>query len=107
MSAVLLAVSVVLTATPHDAAPAAAAGGTIAVQIATLKDTLEKGLKARRPAEFDFVARVVELVEAGELTEKLVRGTFRWATDQDSHKPFPYFERALKIRSKKEEGVDL
>lgn len=64
----------------------------------TLKDRLEKGLKARRPSEFAFVSRVVALVERNELPLKLVDGTFLWARRKPWHK-FQYFRRALVVRA--------
>lgn len=63
-----------------------------------LRQTLEKGLKARRPVEFRFVARVIELVEAGVLPKKTVQSTFLWARKKPDH-PFQYFQRALTIRA--------
>jgi len=71
-----------------------------AAETADLKDRLEKGLKARRPVEFNFIARVVELVEQDTLPLSLVDGTFHWARRQREH-PFQYFERGLRLRAKK------
>lgn len=68
-------------------------------QVANLKDTLEKGLKARRPEEFQFIARVVKLVEEGQLPLPLVLGTFKWARSRSSHIPYPYFKRGLQERA--------
>ena len=64
---------------------------------ATLQDELEKGLRARRPEEFAFLRRVVKLVEDGQLSLELVRGTFDWARRRRPIVPYPYFERALKL----------
>ena len=47
--------------------------------VTDLKDTLEKGLRARRPAEFDFIAKVVDFVDDGKLPRSLVMSTFLWA----------------------------
>ncbi len=66
----------------------------------TLKEVLEKGLRARRPSEFAFIARVVEMVEDGKLPRDLVEGTFNWARKKKPY-PFPYFERGLKQRAAK------
>lgn len=63
-----------------------------------LRVMLEKGLKARRPVEFQFVNRVIELVDAGVLPEKTVQTTFLWARKQRKH-PFQYFQRAIRIRA--------
>jgi hypothetical protein len=66
---------------------------------ASLKDQLEKGLKARRPQEFAFIARVVTLVEQGILPRTLVDSTFLWA--RSARHPFQYFERGLRVRARR------
>ena len=75
----------------------------VAVEVADLKDQLEKGLKARLPADFSFISKVVMLVENDKLPLKTVKAVFQWARDRGAKKnyPFPYFQRALKIRAKK------
>jgi hypothetical protein len=72
-------------------------------EIADLKEQLEKGLQARLPSEFKFIARVCLLVQQGTLPLPLVRSTFTWARRQVVGRkyPFPYFERALRIRAKR------
>ena len=73
------------------------------VEVGDLKDQLEKGLKARRPAELAFIAHVVVLVETNKLPLPLVKSVFQWARKRGAktNYPFPYFERALRIRAKK------
>lgn len=71
----------------------------------TLQETLETGLKARRPEEFAFVARVVNLVDQNVLPLKLVQSTFLWARRQPRH-PFQYFEKAMQVQAARL-GVDL
>jgi hypothetical protein len=71
------------------------------VEVADLKDQLEKGLQARLEREFVFVERVVTMVEKDELPLVLVRSTFNWARHKHKEYPFPYFERALKIRARR------
>lgn len=71
-----------------------------------LKVTLEKGLKARRPVEFEFVALVIAKVDDGTLPRSLVNSTFLWARNNKQPYPFPYFQQALKVRAKKI-GVSL
>ncbi|MGB6045537.1 MAG: hypothetical protein WBF93_20455 [Pirellulales bacterium] len=66
----------------------------------SLKDTLENGLRARRPEEFAFIGTVVELVEQGTLPRRLVESTFMWAQRQHAL-PFPYFELGLRTRAKR------
>ena len=70
----------------------------VAVDVADLQEQLETGLRARRPEEFAFLARVVQFVEQGQLPLKLVKETFLWARERDRY-PYPYFERAIKIRA--------
>ncbi len=65
--------------------------------VADLKSQLEAGLRARRPEEFAFIARIVELVDIGKLSPKLVIETFHWSRRKRPY-PYQYFERAIKIR---------
>jgi hypothetical protein len=69
-----------------------------AAQVADLQEQLEFGLKTRRPAEIAFIARVVTLVEQDRLPLALVKSTFQWARPKQP-RPFPYFERAMRIRA--------
>ena len=87
--------------------PTQAAGRPVAdgSQTPTLQELLEKGLKARRPEEFAFVHRVVELVDDRVLPEKLVQRTFLWARRQPNH-PFQYFERAMQVQAARL-GIEL
>ena len=80
--------------------------GIADVTVAELKDQLEKGLRARRPVEFAFIGRIVDLVEQRKLELKLVMGTFQWARKRDPFFPFPYFERAIRLRAARV-GVDI
>jgi hypothetical protein len=66
----------------------------------TFKKTLEAGLRARRPQEFAFIARVVTLVENGTLPRSLVESTFFWARRQGRY-PVLYFEAGLRLRAKR------
>ena len=66
----------------------------------TLRETLEKGLRVRRPEDAQFVARVASLVDQGVLPERTVLSTFQWARKKRKH-PFQYFERALQIQAEK------
>lgn len=65
-----------------------------------LKDELEAGLKARRPQEFQFIAKVVDMVDQKQLPLEMVRGTFIWARKKKPY-PYPFFERALIQRAAK------
>ncbi|MFI4874379.1 MAG: hypothetical protein ACIALR_03545 [Blastopirellula sp. JB062] len=73
---------------------------------ASLKDTLEKGLRARRPIEFEFIAEVVMLVDDGTLPRTLVMACFEYARRRDRYQPYRYFEPALRIQAKKL-GVEI
>ncbi len=66
----------------------------------TLKQTLEKGLKARRPEEFAFIAMVVKKVDKGVLPRDLVESTFLWARGKGDL-AFEYFRKGLIIRAQK------
>ncbi|MFV1968357.1 MAG: hypothetical protein ACC628_23270 [Pirellulaceae bacterium] len=70
-------------------------------EVADLREQLEDGLKARRPLEFRFIARVVTLVDTNRLPLPLVLGTFQWARRRAglNKYPYPYFEWALRIRA--------
>ncbi len=72
-----------------------AAGRTI-----TLRDMLTTGLKCRRPEEFAYIDAVVALVDAGVLSESLVRSTFAYARKRRPY-PLVYFQQALRRRAKK------
>lgn len=69
-------------------------------KVTTLKERLEKDLKARRPQEFAFVASVVTLVDRGILSRRLVDSTYLWARTKRRH-PFQYFQYALTVRARR------
>lgn len=83
---------------PEGALPAARAA-----DVAGLKDQLEKGLKARLPADFRFIRRVVALVEIGTLPRELVDSTFLWVRNNRGSRQYLviYFERILRMRAAK------
>lgn len=62
------------------------------------KQQLEQGLYARRPEEFEFIARVVRMVDENQLPRQLVESTFQWARKKRPY-PYVYFERGLKVRA--------
>jgi len=74
----------------------------------TLKDQLEKGLKARFPQEFAFINTVVTMVESGQLPRDLVLSTFFWVRKNKYQKKYmvPYFERILRARAA-EQGITI
>jgi hypothetical protein len=89
------------------------AGEVLGVEEPTLRDRLEKGLYARTNADFAFLDRVVERVDADQLPEKLVNRVFFWARkkadSQDGgrrRRPMIYFRPAMTILAGRM-GVDL
>ena len=63
-----------------------------------LQGQLEKGLKARRPVEFLYIAQIVDLVEKNKLPRDLVDSTFGWARKKRT-KQLQYFQFALQARA--------
>jgi hypothetical protein len=68
---------------------------------AGLEDRLKAGLRARLPAEEDFIEQVVMLVRTGRLPGKLVDSTYIWAIERRKDYPFPAFEKALRLQAEK------
>lgn len=64
-----------------------------------LKTQLEKGLKARRPVEFQYIAQINKLVEEGKLPRNLVASTFIWARKLPNRN-LQYFQFALQARAR-------
>ena len=77
---------------------------SVAAEVGDLKLQLEKGLRARRPVEFEFVELVVQMVANETLPLDLVKSTFLWARKKalTTPYPFPYFETALRVRAAKQ-----
>ena len=67
------------------------------VRVADLQDQLESGLKARLPAEFEFIAVVVQRVEDQQFSTGEVKSVFQWARRKNKRVPFPYLQRAMRI----------
>ncbi|QDU73394.1 hypothetical protein Pan97_03650 [Bremerella volcania] len=70
-----------------------------AAEVANLQDTLERGLYARLPEQFAFIALVVKLVEQDKLELKLVYSTFQWSRKYDKGRRYYYFEAAIRKRA--------
>ncbi|HEX4130103.1 MAG TPA: hypothetical protein VHZ24_08675 [Pirellulales bacterium] len=83
----------VATAIHVQAAGPAAIGTNPGIAI-DLKTQLEKGLRARRPVEFAYIAEVVAMVEVGAIPKSLVDSSFLWARKQRSRQ-LQYFQFAL------------
>jgi hypothetical protein len=75
-------------------------------EIASLSDQLKSVLRARRPVEFEFIARVVELVEQKQLPYDLVIAVMKYATGKRAQIPYPYFEQGMRIKAA-ELGVEI
>jgi hypothetical protein len=75
-------------------------------QVATLEEQLKSVLRARRPEEFAFITRVVELVEAGQLPRDLVLAIMKYAVGKRARIPYPYFEQGIRIKAA-ELGVEI
>ncbi len=65
-----------------------------------LKSQLEKGLRARRPVEFTYIADVVKLVDDGKLPRTLVDSAFVYARLKPS-KQIQHFQFSLRARAQK------
>jgi hypothetical protein len=85
----------------------------LAAEEPTLRERLEKGLRARTSADFAYLDRVIVEVEGGNLPQTLVDRVFFWARkkaeEQDEGKrkrPMIYFRPALTILAARI-GVDL
>ncbi len=72
----------------------------------TLKQQLEKGLKCRRPGEFEWVRYVVHQVDKGKLPLSLVNICFDWSRKRSKHIPFVYFKQSL-IMVSAQQGITL
>jgi hypothetical protein len=104
---IIIAMAAVLTAPSFAVAPAhASPAAETTQQIENLKQTLEQVLRARRQEEFDFIAKVVGLVDDGTLPRSMVESTLFWVRKKNPKRPFQYFEQALRVRAKAI-GVEL
>jgi hypothetical protein len=79
--------------------PALRADGS-STQVATLKDQLEKGLRARRQVEFQFLAVVLQRVQQNRINLETVQGTYRFVTRKYGDRKYlvPVFEQVLRNR---------
>jgi hypothetical protein len=65
-----------------------------------LRDELKRGLKAKRPADEEYLDHVADLVEDGTLPRSLVDSTFDWARHKREPR-VPYFRKALSVRAQR------
>ena len=88
---------------PASVDPTPLEAHTIEANVADLQQQLESGLKARRPEEFEFIAKVVTMVGNDTLPLDLVMSTFLWTRKNPKAReyPFVYFQRALRERAMK------
>lgn len=89
------------TAVAVSPAPPIDGGGVTGLDLQT---QLEKGLRARRPVEFEYIREIVLLVEEEQLPRKLVASTFIWAMRKPPTMRVQYFAFALQARAK---GLDV
>lgn len=70
--------------------------------VATLKERLMNGLRARTDTERYYVEEVVRFVHEGKLPVKLVDSTFLWVRKNKANNNYPifYFKRILEYRAK-------
>jgi hypothetical protein len=73
---------------------------------ATLEEQLNSGLKVRTATERAFIARVAKTVQAGQLSESLVKALFHRARAHHSRYPLPYFTAMIR-QVAKTRGVEL
>ena len=95
-AAVMLIVLVLLTLATRAQGPVTPGGPPL-----SLYDMLSKGLRARRPVDFEYCALIAHKVEVGELPLHMVHGTFFYAYKK-YRRPLQYFQQALHLRAKKE-----
>jgi hypothetical protein len=71
----------------------------------TLRELLEKELRAKREVEITFIQRVVDRVEEKKIPLKTVMIMYKWSKTK-SNRPYQYFEKGMKVQAKRL-GVDL
>jgi hypothetical protein len=54
-------------------------------------------LRPRSPQEFEFLDRVIDLVEQKKLPTQVVEAAYDWARKRRRRYQFPYFQRAVVI----------
>jgi hypothetical protein len=91
-----LAIALSLSSARAVEPPPVDAGGVTGLD---LKTQLEKGLRARRPVEFEYIKEIVRLVETNKLPRTMVTTTFVWARKQPTRQ-LQYFQFALQTRAK-------
>ena len=69
--------------------------------VASLEDQLNKGLRAATPEQRAFVQLVVAYVEQGKIPRAMVNLVYKWALERNDSIPFPYFEYAMRVLSKR------
>lgn len=73
---------------------------------ADLTEILTAGLKVRTASEKAYIARVVDTVEKGQLSESVVTAMFKRARTKHERYPLPYFA-AMMSRVAKQRGISL
>jgi len=75
-------------------------------QVASLKQQLEFGLKARRPSEFAFINKVVTAVGQKKIPIRDVYAYFKWARKKRPYQ-MPYFEFGMRRHALRQYRVKL
>ncbi|HVA51105.1 MAG TPA: hypothetical protein VNH11_32490 [Pirellulales bacterium] len=67
----------------------------------SLKVQLERGLRAMRPVEFQFLKQVLQQVKANKLPQDMVEQAFLWAQKKPAYR-VQYFEKALQALAERD-----
>ncbi len=80
-----------------------ASGQSVDPNVATLKQRLVSGLRARKPSEKAFLNKLATEVTQKTVPKQLVDNTFFYVQSRyrKHNFPFIYFEKILRIRAKK------
>ena len=70
-------------------------------RVVRLEDQLTFGLHATRADQRNFLRKVAEGVEKGNLERARVNAVYKWALLRNDRYPFPYFERAIRLEANK------
>lgn len=79
---------------------------TISNREPTLRERLVNGLQVRRPSEFAFIDAVIDTVNRGEISERLVNRFFNWARSRAAkrgrkRRGIIYFQAGLSEQARK------
>ena len=104
MKQTILVLAVAIAISVPSAIPqSTAVGSQRNLAAVKLKDILEKGLRAYKPTDFTYIAKVVAAVDTGQLSRRFVLGTFHYTRRKYKFKKYlvPYFQAVLTKRAAK------